>query len=99
MTSASRLTEVVRSNGAFAGYIDAEVVSRLADVLPGARRHERAAAAVQVLAGLIFTRYILAVPAIARTSAGEAYARTLPALQAALSLEDPSPRHRSRSPR
>lgn len=83
--AAEHFAQLISTNGAFAGYIDAEVVGGIAAALPGSRRRERASAAVQVLAGLIFTRYVLAVPSIAKTPASEAYSRTLPLLQAALS--------------
>jgi len=68
----------------FRGYIDEEIVATLESRLTGPGRADRAAAAIEVVVGLVFSRYILQIPSIAQVTAQDAYRRTLPPMRAAL---------------
>jgi AcrR family transcriptional regulator len=74
---------------AFQEYIEHEIVARLAEYLRGPRATERASAAVAVIAGAIFSRYILRLhPSAGMTSA--AFKKSLVApLAAALGHRHP----------
>ncbi|NYF59476.1 TetR/AcrR family transcriptional regulator [Micromonospora purpureochromogenes] len=71
-------------------YLDREVLVRLAEFLGGPDATERATAAVTVIGGLIYTRYLNPLPAASGLSAADVRRILGPALRAAL-----APRHRS----
>ncbi|WP_353814097.1 TetR family transcriptional regulator [Agromyces sp. SYSU T00266] len=73
--------ELLRS---FREYIEHEVVDALADHLPDDRARTRAHAAVQVVIGLIFSRYILRLEPFARVPPREAYRILRPVMAAAV---------------
>ncbi|WP_166548821.1 TetR/AcrR family transcriptional regulator [Agromyces luteolus] len=72
--------ELLRS---FREYIEHEVVDALAEQLPDPRARARAHAAVQVIIGLIFSRYILRLEPFARVPPREAYRILRPVVAAA----------------
>ena len=69
---------------AFREYIEREVVDALEAHLVGSHAHSRAIAAVQVVVGLVFSRYILALEPFASAPAREAYRTLRPVVSAAL---------------
>ena len=69
---------------AFRGYLECELLVRIAEFLRGPDATERATAAVGVLGGLIFTRYLSPIPAIAGLPSAEVRRIFGPALRAAL---------------
>ncbi|HEX5994342.1 MAG TPA: TetR family transcriptional regulator [Jiangellales bacterium] len=75
---------------AFQEYIEHEIVARLAGYLRGLRATERAGAAVAVIAGGIFSRYILRLPPIADMTASAFKRSMVPPLAAALGRRPPS---------
>ncbi|MFI1539301.1 TetR/AcrR family transcriptional regulator [Streptomyces anandii] len=72
--------------------LEGEIVSRLADVLGGRRASERAAACAAVLAGLIFTRYLLKLEPISSMDREELIRLFSPQLRLAMGM----PTHRRR---
>lgn len=75
---------------AFQEYIEHEIVARLAGYLRGPQATERAGAAVAVIAGGIFSRYILRLPPIADMTASAFKRSLVPPLAAALGRRSPS---------
>ncbi|MFG2058481.1 TetR family transcriptional regulator [Micromonospora sp. NPDC048930] len=69
---------------AFRGYLESELLVRVAEFLGGPAATERATAAVGVIGGLIFTRYLNPIPAIAALPSEEIRRIFGPALRAAL---------------
>ncbi len=67
------------------GFIEREVTNRIAEYLGGPDATERATAAVTVIGGLIFTRYLNPTGAAAAMSAADLRRILAPALRAALS--------------
>ncbi|MFC9325912.1 TetR family transcriptional regulator [Kitasatospora sp. NPDC057015] len=74
----------------FREYLDQEVLARIAEYLGGPDATERAAAAVTVIGGLIFTRYLNPLPTLARPTSAEIRRILAPTLRAAL---QPRTRH------
>ncbi len=68
----------------FREYLEEEVLARIAEYLGGPDATERALAAVTVIGGLIFTRYLNPLPSCARLTAAEVRRILAPALRAAL---------------
>jgi hypothetical protein len=68
----------------FREYLDREVLGRLAEYLGGPDASERALAAVTVIGGLIFTRYLNPLPASAALSTADVRRILGPTLRAAL---------------
>lgn len=68
----------------FRGYLESELLGRIAEFLGGPDATERATAAVGVIGGLIFTRYLNPVRPIATLPAAEVRRIFGPALRAAL---------------
>lgn len=68
---------------ALTGFIERELVARIEERLEGPYARRRAAAAAAVLAGMIVSRYILAVAPIRDMSEGEVVATLRPLLQTA----------------
>ncbi|WP_229858239.1 TetR/AcrR family transcriptional regulator [Streptomyces anandii] len=66
--------------------LEGEIVSRLADVLGGRRASERAAACAAVLAGLIFTRYLLKLEPISSMDREELIRLFSPQLRLAIGM-------------
>ena len=66
------------------GVVEDGIIDRLAQRLRGPHARERAAAFTTQLAGLIFTRYVLALEPIASMTRAELVRRLAPALRAAL---------------
>ncbi|MEY9876907.1 AcrR family transcriptional regulator [Streptacidiphilus sp. MAP12-33] len=79
--------EVMR---AFREYLEGEVVARLAEFLGGHDASRRALAAVTVIGGLIFTRYLNPLPSAAALPSAEARRMLRPALRAALAPTRPA---------
>jgi AcrR family transcriptional regulator len=75
---------------AFQEYIEHEVVGRLAEYLGGARAATRANAAIAVVVGAIFTRYVLRLRPSATMPAAEFTRSLVPPLAAALELPRPA---------
>ncbi|MGM1018243.1 MAG: TetR family transcriptional regulator [Actinomycetota bacterium] len=75
----------------FREYIEREVVGALSEALPGAHARVRALAAVQIIVGLIFSRYILRLEPFASMSPREAY-RALRGVIATAISEGAAPR-------
>jgi AcrR family transcriptional regulator len=69
---------------AFRGYLESELLVRVAEFLGGRHATERATAAVGVLGGLIFTRYLNPIRSIAALPSAEVRRIFAPALRAAL---------------
>jgi AcrR family transcriptional regulator len=69
---------------ALRGYLEGELLVRVAEFLGGPEATARATAAVGVIGGLIFTRYLNPIPAIAALSPEEVRRVFGPALRAAL---------------
>jgi AcrR family transcriptional regulator len=69
---------------AFRGYLESELVVRIAEFLGGPDATNRAIAAVGVIGGLIFTRYLSPIRPIADLSPAEVQRIFGPALRAAL---------------
>lgn len=65
-------------------YLEHEVLGRIAEYLGGPDATERATAAVTVIGGLIFTRYLNPLPSSARLTAAEVQRILGPSLRAAL---------------
>ena len=63
---------------AFRDYLESELLVRIAEFLGGPDATERATAAVGVIGGLIFTRYLNPIRAIAALPAGRSAARLRP---------------------
>ncbi|HEY0261043.1 MAG TPA: TetR family transcriptional regulator [Lacisediminihabitans sp.] len=74
---------------AFREYFEVEVLARATGSLHGPRAARRAAAALTVFAGLVFSRYLLRMPFAANTSKDDIQATLLPMLRVAL---EPRPR-------
>jgi AcrR family transcriptional regulator len=68
----------------FREYLEGEVLTRLAEYLGGADATRRALAAVTLIGGLIFTRYLNPLPLAAALPAEEVRRTLAPALRAAL---------------
>ncbi|MDE9367026.1 TetR family transcriptional regulator [Luteipulveratus sp. YIM 133132] len=66
------------------GYLESEVVGRLAEFLGGTDARARATAAATVIGGFIFTRYLNPLPSVQSLSSGEARGILEPSLRAAL---------------
>ncbi|WP_229865520.1 TetR/AcrR family transcriptional regulator [Streptomyces naganishii] len=66
--------------------LEGEIVSRLADVLGGRHASERAAACTAVLAGLIFTRYLLGLEPISSMDREELIRLFSPQLRLAMGM-------------
>ena len=73
--------EVMR---AFREYLEGEVLARLAEYLGGRDASRRALAAVTLIGGLIFTRYLNPLPSAAALPSAEVRRALAPALRAAL---------------
>ena len=69
---------------AFRGYLESELLVRIAEFLGGPDATERATAAVGVIGGLIFTRYLNPIHPIAALPSAEVRRIFGPALRAAL---------------
>uniref|UniRef100_UPI003456997F TetR/AcrR family transcriptional regulator n=1 Tax=Micromonospora sp. NPDC047812 TaxID=3155742 RepID=UPI003456997F len=69
---------------AFRGYLESELLVRIAEFLGGPDATERATAAVGVIGGLIFTRYLNPIQPIAALPSAEVRRIFGPALRAAL---------------
>jgi AcrR family transcriptional regulator len=69
---------------AFRGYLESELLVRVAEFLGGPDATERATAAVGVIGGLIFTRYLNPIPAIATLPPADVRRIFRPALHSAL---------------
>jgi AcrR family transcriptional regulator len=69
---------------AFRGYLESELLVRIAEFLGGPDATERATAAVGVIGGLIFTRYLNPIRSIATLPSAEVRRIFGPALRAAL---------------
>lgn len=69
---------------AFREYLEREVIGRAADNLAGPGASRRATAAITVIIGVIFNRYILRLAPAAHVPLGELHAAVSPALRAAL---------------
>ena len=69
---------------AFRGYLESELLHRIAEFLGGPDATDRATAAVGVIGGLIFTRYLNPIRPIAALSPAEVRRVFGPALRAAL---------------
>lgn len=69
---------------AFRGYLESELLVRIAEFLGGPDATERATAAVGVIGGLIFTRYLNPIRSIAALPSTEVRRIFGPALRAAL---------------
>jgi hypothetical protein len=69
---------------AFRGYLESDLLVRLAEFLGGPDATERATAAVAVIGGLIFTRYLNPIRPIAALRPAEIRRILAPALHAAL---------------
>ncbi|MBO3745212.1 TetR family transcriptional regulator [Streptosporangiaceae bacterium NEAU-GS5] len=69
---------------AFRGYLETELLARIAEFLGGPDATDRATAAVGVIGGLIFTRYLNPIDAIAALPSAEVRRIFGPALRAAL---------------
>ena len=78
-------------------FLDQELIVRLAEFLGGDRATERATAAVTLIGGLIFTRYLNPIGAMARLTVDEVRRIHAPALRAALA-QGPRRRPASVSP-
>jgi AcrR family transcriptional regulator len=76
----------------FREYLEREVLGRIAEYLGGPDATERAVAAVTVIGGLIFTRYLNPLPTFTRLTAAEVRRILAPALRAALRGGGPRPR-------
>jgi len=70
-------------------FLEREVITRLADRLGGPRATDRATAAVTTIAGLVFTRYLLALPSIADASRNQLIRDLAPAIRAGLTGSTP----------
>ncbi|WP_165942474.1 hypothetical protein [Micromonospora sp. KC721] len=68
----------------FRGYLDNELLVRIAEFLGGPDATERATAAVGVIGGLIFTRYLNPIRSIATLPPADVQRVFGPALRAAL---------------
>ncbi|KJK55369.1 TetR/AcrR family transcriptional regulator [Saccharothrix sp. ST-888] len=68
----------------FREYLEREVLGRIAEYLGGPDATERALAAVTVLGGLIFTRYLNPLPASAQLDSADVRRILAPTLRAAL---------------
>ncbi|WP_405012139.1 TetR/AcrR family transcriptional regulator [Kitasatospora sp. NBC_01539] len=68
----------------FREYLDNEVLRRIAEYLGGHDATERALAAVTVIGGLIFTRYMNPLPTSARLASADLHRILAPTLRAAL---------------
>lgn len=79
--SALENEEVMR---AFREYLEGEVLARLAEYLGGRDASRRALAAVTLIGGLIFTRYLNPLPSAVAPSSVEIRRTLAPALRAAL---------------
>lgn len=71
---------------AFRGYLESDLLVRVAEFLGGPDATERATAAVGVIGGLIFTRYLNPIPAIATLPPPDVRRVFRPALHAALHI-------------
>ncbi|MEV4639702.1 TetR family transcriptional regulator [Actinoplanes sp. NPDC049548] len=69
---------------ALRGYLETELLSRIAEFLGGADATRRATAGVGVIGGLIFTRYLSPLRPVSELSAQDVRATFGPALRAAL---------------
>lgn len=69
---------------AFRGYLESELLGRIAEFLGGPDATERATAAVGVIGGLIFTRYLNPIRPIAALPCADIQRIFAPALRAAL---------------
>ncbi|WP_328721113.1 TetR family transcriptional regulator [Streptomyces sp. NBC_00247] len=77
-------------------YLEIELLARLAEFLGGRDATARATAAVTVLGGLIYTRYLNPLPTPAALTPAEARTVLVPALRAALAPGRRGPTPRSR---
>lgn len=77
------------------GYLETEVIGRLAEFLGGTDGRERATAAATVIGGFIFTRYLNPLPSMQALSAAEARRVLEPSLRAALAPRRPGRRRTS----
>lgn len=68
----------------FEEYIEREVHGRLVEALGGRHATERASAAVAVVVGLVFTRYVLALTPFAAMSEDDVVRTLAPSMRAAL---------------
>lgn len=69
---------------AFREYLEREVVTRTAERIGGARATDRATAAVTIVVGMIFTRYVVALGTATEQTARRYYAAMVPPLSLAL---------------
>lgn len=76
----------------FREYLDREVLGRIAEYLGGPDATERALAAVTVIGGLIFTRYLNPIPSSARLPSADLRRILAPTLRAALRPRPPAAR-------
>ncbi|MET7372574.1 TetR family transcriptional regulator [Micromonospora arida] len=76
---------------AFRGYLENELLVRIAEFLGGPDATERATAAVALIGGLIFTRYLNPLRPVAALTADEVRHLFGPALRAALHTRNPRP--------
>jgi AcrR family transcriptional regulator len=74
---------------AFRGYLESELLVRIAEFLDGPGATDRAAAAVGVIGGVIFTRYLNPIRAIAALPPAQVRRVFGPALRAALHARPP----------
>ncbi|OIJ68575.1 TetR/AcrR family transcriptional regulator [Streptomyces mangrovisoli] len=75
----------------FREFLEREVLGRIADHLGGRYATDRATAAVAVIGGLIFTRYLNPLASVAALSAGDVRRTLAPALRGALRTPRPAP--------
>lgn len=68
----------------FREYLQTEIVSRIAGVIGGADASKRASAAVTIMGGLFFTRYVLELEPVASMPLREVVDHHTPAMNAAL---------------
>ncbi len=72
------------SHSAFVGYIQNQMIGRLADAIGGHDASLKAGAAGATIAGLFFTRYVLRIEPVASMTKNEVVAYFTPALHASL---------------
>jgi AcrR family transcriptional regulator len=75
--------------GALRDYLDCELLVSIAEFLHGPDATARATAAVAVIGGLIYTRYLNPIRSVAGPSAGDVQRILAPALRAALQPRTP----------
>lgn len=68
----------------FRGYVETQVITRLADAVGGPGARERASAAAAVMVGAFLTRYVLQIQPLAGMSRSEAVRYLTPPLQSSL---------------